>query len=445
MEINRNLSGSYRDVMSFLNEIQSRYPNAISFAAGRPDDKFFNVQYQLKELDTYVAYYAALNNQPETDVLQGLGQYNTTKGIISGILAEYLHNDENVTVAPEEIIVTVGAQEAFAITIKTICNADTDVILVEDPCYIGVTDFAKLSGIEVCGVRMTPNGIDLADLETKLQIIAASKKKAKLLYLMPNFQNPTSSCMPEAHKAVLLTIAEKYDFLIVEDAAYNMFPYHDRPVISLKSMDEFNRVIYIGSFSKSLFPGLRLGVLVATQYIDNDNGKRLRLADEMAKVKAILTVNTPTINQAVLGGVLLKNGCSLASMNKIKREAYKVKRDAMLDALHSHLGHLDETDPLKRISWSRPEGGFFLAVQLPFTITEDHIITCARDFSVLICPMSFFYLNEGGEKEIRLTFASLSAAQISKGVQQLSAFLKLAASKVCKKNNVPEPGIQHQS
>lgn len=441
MEINRNLSGHYRDAMNFLNEIQLSYPEAISFAAGRPDDKFFNVQLQLNELNTYVGYYAALNRLPETEVLQGLGQYNKTKGIISEILADYLHNDENITAEKEEIIVTIGAQEAFAITVKTICNADTDVILVENPCYIGVTDFAKISGLEVCGVHMTPDGIDLADLEAKLQLIALSEKKAKLLYLMPNFQNPTGSSMPEKNKSDLLAIAEKYDFLILEDTAYNSFAYHNKPVISLKSMDAGNRVIYVGSFSKSLFPGLRLGVLVATQYVKNDKGEFLRLADEMAKVKAILTVNTPTINQAILGGILLKNGCSLMSLNEIKKREYKIKRDAMLDALHLHLGNLDETDPLKGISWSRPEGGFFLAVKLPFTITKDHIISCAGNFGVLVCPMSYFFLHEGGEKEIRLTFASLSAEQISKGVQQLSAFLKLAASVSCKKNDVSETGI----
>jgi DNA-binding transcriptional MocR family regulator len=426
VSINENIASNYKDVMGFLNEIQGRYPGAISLAAGRPDDGFFDVREQVMCIDIFAGHFASVNGLSIDDAFKSLGQYNKTKGIIADLLASYLLNDEGIDAAPEDILVTVGAQEAFVITIKTICNSNNDVILVEDPGYIGVSDFAKISGLGIEGIRMTASGIDLEHLEFKLKEQAGKGKKVKLVFVMPNYQNPAGTCMPPENMERLLQLSVKYDFLVVEDVAYNLFSYSGSRAVSLKSADKNNRVIYIGSFAKSLFPGLRLGVLAATQRVVSKDGKSTRLADEMAKVKAVVTVNTPTINQAILGGILLKNNNSLAAVNAEKIKAYKDKRDAMLAALQKHIGS-SGGEWAGGITWNEPAGGFFIRVKLPFPVYEAEIEKAAKEFGVLFCPMSYFSLDGSAENEIRLTFASLSASQIDEGVSRLAGFLQSVA------------------
>jgi monomeric phenylalanine-4-hydroxylase len=419
--INANLGNGFNNVIGFLNDIQYRYPKATSFVAGQPDENFFDIPDYLSKFDVFVDHMAAKTGQSREHVIKKIGQYNKTKGIVNDIVAEHLRVDENIHVREEDILMTVGAQEAFGIIVSTICDREDDIILVEDPSYIGVSSFAKIFDYNIKGISTDEEGINLQELKNTLLMLNSVKKRVKLLYVIPDYQNPSGSCMPIGNRLKLLELAERYNFLIIEDSVYNSFTYAQKKNPTLKSLDKFNRVIYVGSFSKSLFPGLRLGLIAANQQIENAFGETVSLIDEMVKVKAQLTNNTPTINQAILGGVLLNLQYSLSEWSKPKFESYKKKQGVMINALDKYIGTQNwATD----ITWNRPEGGFFIKMTVPFRIDNEAVVECARSYNVIFCPMQYFYLGSGGENEIRLTFSNLSVTEIEHGVKQLSEFLK---------------------
>jgi (S)-3,5-dihydroxyphenylglycine transaminase len=427
--LNTRIGKNFNNVIGFLNDTQYKFSDAISFVAGQPDESFFEVEDHIAKFGDFVDHMMKTTGDTREKVVNRIGQYSKTKGIINDILAEYLRKDENIAVKASNILVTVGAQEAFSIIVSTICNRDKDVILVEDPSYIGLSSFAKVFDYNISGVAIDEEGIDLKELKNKIIEINRTERKVKLLYVIPDYQNPSGSCMPTGNRLKLLELAQRYNFLIIEDSVYNSFTYAQKKNPTLKSMDRYNRVIYVGSFSKSLFPGLRIGLIAADQQIENEKGEIVQLIDEMVKVKAQITNNTSTINQAILGGVLLSLDSSLSEWNKPKFESYRKKRDTMVAALEESI-KMHEKDWAMGISWNVPDGGFFIKMSLPFAVDESNVYECAEGFKVIFCPMRYFYLNHGGEKEIRLTFSNLSLEQIRKGVMRLAGYLKSKVHKI---------------
>lgn len=420
--VNPLLTNLGEDVMGFLNEVELQYPKAISFASGRPDANYFNIEKFSEYLNFFIKTVALDKGITEKEVLNDLGQYNRTKGIINNEVVKYLLEDESIQAAPEDILITVGTQEGIAIGIMTVCNKDNDVILVEDPAYIGITHFSKINGYHVDGIPVTPEGISLEKIEEKIQYHHSINKNVKVVYVIPNFQNPTGIAMSLANRYRLLELAETYNFLIFEDNAYGDFSYEEKEYPSLKSLDKNNRVIYLRSLSKTLYPSLRLSLMVVTQSI-SVNGKILRLSDLMAKTKGYITVNTPSIIQAMFGGVLLQNKFSLKELNREKILGMKEKRDQLLKCLEQAFN--TEKHPwAKLIKWNRPKGGFFIRIQLPFQVTKQDVIDCAERYKVIFTPMSFFYLGEGGEKELRLAFSNLSLEEIKIGVERLANYIE---------------------
>lgn len=427
--LNPNLGKGFNNVIGFLNDIQSKFPKAISFAAGQPDEQFFEIENHLSKMETFINHRMKKTGESRSDTINRIGQYNKTKGIVNDIVATYLRKDEDIVLKEEDILMTVGAQEAFSIIVSTICNRDNDVILVEDPSYIGLSSFAKVFDYRIEGISTDEEGIDLVALKNKLLFLQKANKRVKLLYVIPDYQNPSGSCMPIGSRLKLLELAHKYNFLIIEDTVYNSFTYAQKKNPTLKSLDKFNKVIYVGSFSKSLFPGLRLGLIGANQKIENEAGEIVPLIDEMCKVKAQLTNNTSSISQALLGGILLDLDYSLSEWSKPKFESYKKKQVKMIEALTNYFNPI-ENPWAKGISWNEPEGGFFIKMTVPFSIDVNSVMESASEYNVIFCPMRDFYLNKGGEKEIRLTFSNLSLERIEAGVKQLANYLKSKVKKV---------------
>lgn len=426
--LNPHLVHGFSNVIGFLNDTQFKYPNAISFVAGQPDEKFFDIENHLQHFNTFVDHRVRQTGQDKKTVINSIGQYNKTKGIVNDIVAEYLKCDESINVSPQDILMTVGAQEAFAVITSTICDREKDIILVEDPSYIGLSSFAKIFGFKMAGIETDEEGIDLKALKSKIVQANNSGQRVKLLYVIPDYQNPSGSCMPIGNRLKLLELAQKYNFLIIEDSVYNSFTYTQRKNPTIKSLDKHKRVIYVGSFSKSLFPGLRMGMIVAEQQVENQLGELVPLIDEMAKVKAQLTNNTPTINQAILGGVLLSHNMSIAAWSQPKYDSYRNKRNKIVKALQLHIGSA-ENEWAGGITWNEPDGGFFIKMSLPFTLTDADVEECACNYGVIFCPMRYFYLNKGGENEIRLTFSNLDVEQIEHGIMRLAGYLRSKASR----------------
>uniref|UniRef100_UPI00366C1DB3 aminotransferase class I/II-fold pyridoxal phosphate-dependent enzyme n=1 Tax=Plantactinospora endophytica TaxID=673535 RepID=UPI00366C1DB3 len=191
---------------------------------------------------------------------------------------------------------------------------------------------------------------------------------------------------------------------------------------TLKSMDENNRVIYLKSLSKTLYPSLRLSLMVVNQSILVDSNV-LKLSDLVSKTKGYITVNTPSIIQAMFGGMLRQHNFSLKELNKEKVLGMKEKRNYLLKCLEETFN--TKNNPWsKEVKWNHPKGGFFIRVKLPFEVGKKEVVECAEKFKVIFTPMSFFYLNEGGENELRLAFSNLSSEGIKTGVNRLADYIK---------------------
>lgn len=409
--INDQLFGSYLERMNFLNEISIDYPDAVSFGSGRPDSRFFSVK------DIVSGFLEAGEGD---DFFDGLGQYNKTKGIINETLSRLLRNDEDIHADPGNIILTDGAQEGMVIVINTLFDLSSgdDVLLVSDPSYIGFVGYAKILGVPIVTVKRDGDSIDLNHLEETLSRLRKEGKNPKVLYEVPDFHNPTGEYMPLEKRKRLIELAEKFNFFIVEDNPYGYFRYDAEKVPTLKALDGYRRVIYLGSFSKTLFPSIRLGYLVADQVIDH-NGRRVELVEELKKTKSFTTVNTSTLLQAMAGRYLEQQDFTMVPACGPKVASCRKNRDTMLEALAEHFSGING------VKWNRPKGGFFMTVDLPFAMTDELLKQCVEEYSVIVCPMSFFCLDEAAAAhQIRLAFSTRTPKEIHEGIKRLSNFVK---------------------
>jgi (S)-3,5-dihydroxyphenylglycine transaminase len=417
-----SLSDPTLEVMNFLNEIALRYPDAISFAPGRPHEKFYDPQQLTTYLDAYTRHLREERGFSEERVRTNLFQYGRTNGHIHGMIARMLEKDEGIRAAPESIVVTVGCQEGMFLSLRALFSQLTDVLLVGMPCYIGITGAARLLDIEVVPVAEGERGLDLHALEATLESLRAEGKRARALYLVADFANPSGRSLPEPERARLLEIAARADLLILEDNPYGFFSREGPRKPTLKSMDERGQVIYLGSFSKSAFPGLRVGYAVADQQVTGPSGARHPLAEELSKIKSMLTVNTSSICQALIGGMLVVNDYSLLDANQEAIRFYKENMDATLQALERHFPRSEEW--ARGVSWNVPDGGFFLVMKLPIEADEALLEQSARQHQVIWTPMRYFYLGTGGEHELRLSCSYLTPERIEVGIASLARLIR---------------------
>ncbi|WET49156.1 PLP-dependent aminotransferase family protein [Chryseobacterium indologenes] len=416
--LNKTLGNLENDAMGFLNEIQLNFPKALSLASGRPDETFFDLDKMNHYFEVYTNYVLAETNIAKEDLIRNLGQYNKSKGIINDIVAAYLKKQYKIQTAPENILLTVGTQESIILTLLGLINNDTDVIAVEDPAYIGLSDYAKIAGHSVQPIKMSQDntGLCLNNLEEKVQEYQQIGKKIKIVYVIPDFQNPSGNSMSLEKRKSLLEMAEKYDFYIIEDNAYGDFMIEGEKYPTLKSIDDKKRVIYFHSLSKIIHPSLRMGILVADQIVEN----QIKLSDILAKIKGYTTVNTPSIPQCVFAGILIENQFDLEKYNEQKVKAIVAKRDELLRCLDKYFKHEKWS---KDISWNIPKGGFFLSLKVPVEISREHVYECAENYGVIFTPMSFFYLGKGGENEIRLAYSYVAVEKIDTAINNLSKYL----------------------
>ncbi len=313
-------------------------------------------------------------------------------------------------------MVTQGAQEAMVVLLLGLFDPAVDVLLASDPTYIGITGLAAIAGIETLPVASDEQGLELGALRAAIAAARARGKRPRAFYHVPDFNNPLGTRMPLEDRRRLLALLRDEEVLLFEDNAYGMFVFDGEPLPTLKALDRDGVVIYLGSFSKTLYPGLRLGYLVAGQEVAGPDGKKVPLAVELSKVKSLTTVTTSPLLQAVAGAILLENDCSLRRVVAAKLPFYRGNRDRMLGCLEKELG------PVAGVSWNRPAGGFFLTVSLPFAFGAAEVEACAGGHGVIVCPMSYFALSPGREKQVRLSFSYVDRAADRGGHRPLREF-----------------------
>lgn len=430
-DLHSSLSDPLLDAMTFLNEVTARYPDAISFAPGRPYEGFFEAERVHEYLDTYIKYLHEERGFDDAEIRTALFQYGRTKGVIHDLIAKTVANDEAIEIAPDAVVVTVGAQEGMLLALRALFAGPQDVLLVSSPCYIGITGAARMLDIEFVPVPEAddtngPGGPDPDALRAVAQAVRAEGKRPRAFYVVPDFANPSGTSMSVDARHRLLAAAQGEDIFVLEDNPYSFFAHDRMPRPTLKSLDDDGRVIYLGSFAKTCFPGARLGYVLADQPVVAANGRRTLLADELAKLKSMTTVNTSSLSQAVIGGMLISHGLRLREANAQATGFYS-------ESMRTLLTELDRCLPLPLrsrlgIRWNAPEGGFFAMMTVPFVADDAAMERCARESGVLWTPMAGFYPGGGGERRLRLSCSYLTPDVIEEGVRRLAGFILRASA-----------------
>ncbi|MFK8907876.1 PLP-dependent aminotransferase family protein [Streptomyces sp. YS-3] len=402
--------------MTFLNEVAGRYPDAISFAPGRPTEETFDVADLHRYLDAYTRYLAEHRGYDEVRVRRELFQYGRTKGVVHELIARQLELDEGIAVDPEAIVVTVGAQEALWLVLRALKAAEGDVVLAVTPAYVGLTGAARLLDLPVRPVAEGPHGLRPEELTDRIRAVRAAGERPRALYLVPDFSNPSGHSLDLATRHRLLEIAEQEDILLLEDNPYGYFRADEGERLpTLKALDTGQRVVYLGSLAKTCFPGARVGYAVADQKIAGPDGGLL--ADELSRAKSMVTVNTSPVSQALVGGMLLENGGSLLRANEHSIAIYRRNLDGLLKGLERRFSSLPG------VSWNTPAGGFFVVVSVPFPVTDALLEEAAVRHGVLFTPMRHFGDDDRSARQLRLSCSYLTTDQIQAGLDRLAVLI----------------------
>jgi (S)-3,5-dihydroxyphenylglycine transaminase len=418
--LHASLSDPDLDSMGFLNEVTGRFPEALSFAPGRPHEGSFDIEDVFGHIRGYVDHLAA-NGLGAQEIRTALYQYGPAAGQIRELISTSLLRDEGIAAAAESIVVTVGAQEAMLLVLRALFADPDDVLLVSTPCYVGIIGAAKLLGISIVAVRERESGLAAEDVEDAIVAERARGRRPRALYLVPDHSNPSGNTLPADTRRQLLDLAARSDVLLLEDSPYRLVSAGER-LPSLKSLDSGRRVVHIGSYAKSAFPGARLGFVVADQVVAAADGRTGLLADELAKIKSMVTVNTSTLSQAAVAGILLACDGRLSEANAGNAAHYQENLKVLLEELE--LRFPADGREASGVRWNAPTGGFFLRMHVPFRADEAALARSAEDYGVLWTPMSYFYPEGGGDREIRLAFSSLTPPQIRVAVARLARFIE---------------------
>jgi (S)-3,5-dihydroxyphenylglycine transaminase len=412
--LHASLTDPALDSMNFLNEVAGRYPDALSLAAGRPYEEFFEIEDVHRYLRRYEHHLTQERGLGPAEVRRVFFQYGRTKGVIHDLVARNLAVDEGLTVDPDALVVTVGCQEAMFLVLRALRTDERDVVLAVAPTYVGLTGAARLVDLPVRTVRSGAGGVDLDDLAAVVRQARAEGLRPRACYVLPDHANPSGLSLDLATRHALLDFAEREDLLLLEDNPYGLFSAGGERLPTLKALDTNHRVVYLGSYAKTGLPGARIGFALADQPVTRPDGSTGLLADELAKIKSMLTVNTSPIAQAVIAGKLLEHGGSLREANarEIDRYARNMKR---------LLAELAAAFPAgSGVTWNEPGGGFFLVVSVPFEADDALLELSAGRYGLLWTPMRHFHDDPSSLRQLRLSVSLLEEDEVVEGVRRLA-------------------------
>jgi GntR family transcriptional regulator / MocR family aminotransferase len=365
------------------------HPNPINFASGISDTRQFPV-------DEFRKVLQAIMRRDGIDAL-GYGERNGYAPLREGIT--HILASQGLQTRPENILITAGSQQAISLVTQVVLKPE-DVILVESPTYSIAMELFRTLGFRIVGIPMDNQGMQVEKLEKLLQ-----QHHPKLIYTIPNFHNPTGTCLNSARRRQLIVLADRYNIPILEDDFVGDLRYEGHTQPSLKAMDPGGQVIYVSTFSKMLMPGLRVGFLVAEGPI----------YDSLFNFKRLSDLATSTLIQRALEAYVtvgryqayLRRSCQI----------FRKRRDAMVLAINRYLP--------AGVSFDPPQGGLHLWLRLPEDLSSDELLPLACQEGVAFASGSTFFPEGFGEQGwMRLNFVASSVEEIDEGIKRLGKAIK---------------------
>ncbi|SDP74837.1 2-aminoadipate transaminase [Rhodoferax sp. OV413] len=357
-------------------------PGIISFAGGLPSPKTFPV-----------AEFAAACEKVLREDGKGALQYAASEGY--GPLREIVAAGLPWNVDPAQVLITTGSQQGLDLLGKVLIDPGSKV-LVETPTYLGALQAFAPMEPKVVSVASDDEGVDLDDLARKAD-------NGRFLYVLPNFQNPTGRTMTEARRAALVERAAALGLPLVEDNPYGDLWFDAPPPAPLTGRNP-DGCVYMGSFSKVLAPGLRLGYVIAPK----------AMMPKLLQAKQAADLHSPSFNQRMVVAVM-QDGFLARHVPTI-RALYKSQRDAMLAALAREMP--------AGVTWNTPDGGMFLWARLPEGVHAVDLLPKAVDKGVAFVPGTAFYADNADPRSIRLSFVTASVEQINIGIKALAEAIR---------------------
>ena len=388
-------STAMRDLMALTDR-----PEVISLAGGLPDTSTFPPD-----------SYAAIMSSVARDSCARALQYGPTEGFVDmrERIVEVMAA-EGTLVDPDDVLVTTGAQQAIDLVCKALIDPG-DVIITEAPTYPGAIPAFCAYEAEVVQIEMDADGMRIDDLEDSLAGLRAAGRRPKFIYTIPSFHNPGGVTMSLPRRRRLVEVAREHELLIVEDSPYGLLRFEGDPLPTLRALDGPSAahgagglVIYLGTFSKILSPGLRLGWAVAPSPVL----EKMRIG-KMSVDLCSSSVSQHFVDAYFAAGDWLEYVDSL-------RTIYRRRRDTMLDALAEHFG--PETH------WTRPQGGLFVWATLPDYIDTTDLLARALSENVAFVPGEAAYVDGRGRSSMRLNFSGVSEDAIREGVSRIGKVVR---------------------
>ena len=368
-------------------------PGIISFAGGFPAPESFPVP----------LIEGLLQGLFEEDY-SGL-QYGPTEGLeeLRYEIALRMRAD-GVDCTTDNILITNGSQQALDLICKVMLDPG-DIVLVEQPGYIGgLNAIGNYQGSKI-GIPMDEDGLRIDVLANRLKEMAAKDQHPKFIYTVTNFHNPTGVTLSTSRRQGLLQLAQEYDFLILEDNPYGLISFGQDALPHIKTMDDEGRVIYLGSFSKILTPGVRVGWVTASQPLI----RQLTIAKQGTDLCSS-TLGMKLVLESIRSGELEAHIESL-------RILYRRRRDLMLQALSTYMP--------AEVHWTRPSGGFFIWLRLPSYIDTKAMLPFAvSEEKVAYVSGKGFHVDGSGHNTIRLAYSEASETDIEEGIRRLAKAIR---------------------
>ncbi len=376
----------------------TQQPDIISFAGGLPSPESFPVD-NLKEIMVKV-----LEEQGAVSL-----QYGTTEGDVRlrELLLKRLHR-EGVTAGLENLVISTASQQGLDLLGKIFLDPG-DVVICGSPSYLGGISAFSAYGARLLGIPFDDAGMRMDELYSVLKELREAGKKAKFIYLIPDFQNPAGITLPEARRRRILEMADEFDTLVLEDSPYREIRFEGQPQPLMKALDTSGRVITLGTFSKIFVPGFRIGWVVAHQDI----------IEKFVMAKQTADLCTPVFLQKV-AAEYLASGYFEKNLRRTV-DLYRRKRDLMLEGFRKHMP--------EEVTWTEPEGGLFLFMTLPSYMDAENLLKKAIIHKVAFVAGNVFFADNGGRNTIRINFSYASMEENRTGVERLAEVIREEVNK----------------